>query len=76
MRLLAKLRARTAAAGSRQIMYVSYSWAHVSLLGIEDVLEYINASLKPRITNMVKFIKQYLEKLYPRDDYKKLLELS
>ena len=53
-----------------------YSWAHVSLLGIENVSEYINASLKPRITNMVKFIKQYFENQYPRDDYKELLELS
>ena len=39
-------------------------WDNIKSLNpvIENALEYINSSLKPRIPNMVKFIKQYLEK--------------
>ena len=39
-------------------------------------MEYINATLKSKIQNLVKVIKQFLEKLYLRDDCKELLELS
>ena len=52
-------------------------WDNIQLqnLVIENALEYINASLKPKIPNLFKFIKQFLEKQHPREEYKKLVEL-
>ena len=51
-------------------------WPQIKDSAYENGLEILKPSLKEQIPELIAFIKRYMEKQLPRDDYKELLELA
>ena len=52
------------------------NWSEMDTTQVQHGLTDLEPELKQEIPNVVKFIKEHLEKQQPRDDYKELLMLS